>query len=199
MIRFAEWAVDDCQQQPAQTIVVFLGDRFLGYGASGTPRPDVAQGLPVEYAGFDFRFRRAAVVGAMERPRLFVLSSNGRAAELRFGAVQEAMAVRAELADLRAERADLRVKCSELASELDTMRAELADLRRERADLRDKCSELARELDAIRAELADLRTERADLRLKCSELASQLHAMENSTSWRITALLRYIRRFASRF
>jgi hypothetical protein len=99
----------------------------------------------------------AARVGAMERPRLFVLSSNGRAAELRFGAVQEAMAVRAELADLRAERADLR------------------------------------------AERADLRAERADLRVKCSELASQLDAMENSTSWRITAPLRHIRRFTSRF
>jgi amino acid adenylation domain-containing protein len=143
MIRFAGWAVDDCQRQPAQTIAVFLGDRFLGYGASGTPRPDVAQGLPVEYAGFDFKFWRAAVAGATERPRLFVLSSNSRAAELRFGAVQEAMAVRAELADLRAERADLRVKCAELASQLD--------------------------------------------------------AMENSTSWRITAPLRYVRRFISRF
>jgi predicted nuclease with TOPRIM domain len=185
---------------------VFLGDRFLGYGASGTPRPDVAQGLPVEYAGFDFKFRRATVVGAMERPRLFVLSSNGLAAELRFSAVQEAMAVRAELADLRAERTDLRVKCSELASQLDTMRAERADLRvkcsglasqldamrAERADLHVKCSELASQLDAMRAE-------RADLHVKCSELASQLNAMENSTSWRITAPLRHIRRFVSRF
>jgi hypothetical protein len=64
---------------------VFLGDRFLGYGASGTPRPDLAQYvLPtsVEHAGFYFVFRRAAVVGRTERPRLFVLSNNGHAAEL---------------------------------------------------------------------------------------------------------------------
>jgi hypothetical protein len=192
MVQFAGWAVDDCQRQPAQTIAVFLGDRFLGYGASGAPRPDVVQDLPVEYAGFDFKFRRAAVVGAMERPRLFVLSSNGRAAELRFGAVQEAMAVRTELADLGADLADLRVKCSELARELDTVRAERADLSAERADLLVKCSELARELDAMRAE-------RADLRVKRSELANQLDAMENSTSWRVTAPLRHIRRFISRF
>jgi amino acid adenylation domain-containing protein len=192
MVQFAGWAVDDCQRQPAQTIAVFLGDRFLGYGASGAPRPDVVQGLPVEYAGFDFKFRRAAVVGAMERPRLFVLSSNGRAAELRFGAVQEAMAVRAELADLGAERADLLVKCSELARELDTVRAERADLSAERGDLRVKCSELAGQLDAMRAE-------RADLRVKRSELANQLDAMENSTSWRVTAPLRHIRRLISRF
>jgi hypothetical protein len=51
----------------------------------------------------------------------------------------------------------------------------------------------------LHAERANLRAERADLRLKCSELASQLDAMENSTSWRITAPLRRIRRFISRF
>jgi amino acid adenylation domain-containing protein len=92
LVQFAGWAVEHCQQQPAQTIAVFLGDRFLGYGASGTPRPDLAQYLPptlVEHAGFYFVFRRAAVVGRTERPRLFVLSSNGHAAELQGAWLQD--------------------------------------------------------------------------------------------------------------
>src|SRR5262249_3973247 len=134
-------------------LLCFSATVFSATARAARRDPTSRKAYPVEYAGFDFRFRRAAVVGAMERPRLFVLSSDGGGAELRFGAVQEAMAVRTELADLRAERADLRVKCSELARELDAMRAELADLRAERADLGVKCSELASQLDAMRAEL----------------------------------------------
>ena len=97
--RISGWAVEHCQRKPAQTVAVFLGDRFLGYGASGISRPDVAKHLAAtsaQYAGFSFNFRRVAAGSAIERPRLFVLSSNGRAAELRFSAEQEAMTLRAE-------------------------------------------------------------------------------------------------------
>ncbi len=85
-VQFVGWAVEPCRQQPAQIIAVFLDGQFLGHGASGESRPDVAQrlGTPfAQYAGFNFRFRRSATAGAVGRPRLFVLSNNHRAAELR--------------------------------------------------------------------------------------------------------------------
>jgi len=84
-IQFVGWAVEPRLRQPAQTIAVFLDDRFLGYGASGDSRPDVAKHLAAtsaQYAGFNFSFRRSAAAGVMGRPRLFVLSSDGSAAEL---------------------------------------------------------------------------------------------------------------------
>ncbi len=85
-IHFLGWAVEPCQRQAAQTIAVFLDDGFLGYGASGESRPDVAKSLAAtsaQYAGFNFCFRRSAAAGVMGRPRLFVLSSDGSAAELK--------------------------------------------------------------------------------------------------------------------
>lgn len=118
VVRLGGWAVEPCQRKPAQVIAVFLGDRFLGYGASGTSRPDIAQQLSVtsaQYAGFEFTFWRGAVPGTVERPRLFVLSGNGCAAELRFNAVQEATELRAKLAESEKTRA-------ELARELEAMR-----------------------------------------------------------------------------
>ena len=86
-VQFGGWAIEDRQRQPAQTIAVFLGDRFLGYGACGISRPDVVKRLAANsalYSGFHFIFQRGASAGVMERPRLFVLSSDGRAAELPF-------------------------------------------------------------------------------------------------------------------
>jgi oxalate---CoA ligase len=100
VIRFQGWAVEPCQNQPAQTIAVFLGDRFLGYGASGTLRSDLSKQFTAnstEYAGFELDFRRAAVVGATGHPRLFVLSSDGHAAELRLSDKEEARLLRAKL------------------------------------------------------------------------------------------------------
>jgi hypothetical protein len=85
-IRVIGWAVEPCRLQPAQTIAVFLGDQFLGYGASAGPRPDVAKHLgetSVLFSGFHFIFEGAVSTSAMGRLRLFVLSSNGQAAELR--------------------------------------------------------------------------------------------------------------------
>ncbi len=86
LVRFAGWAVEHDEQRSAQTIAVFLDDQFLGYGASGVSRPDVAKLLGArspQYAGFNLQFQRVAPARALERPRLFVLSSDGRAAELR--------------------------------------------------------------------------------------------------------------------
>jgi len=81
-INFLGWAVEPFQREPAQVIAIFLDGRFLGYGACGVSRPDVAKHLDAasaQYAGFNFHFPRI-VAG---RPRLFALSSNGIAAELR--------------------------------------------------------------------------------------------------------------------
>jgi acyl carrier protein/pimeloyl-ACP methyl ester carboxylesterase len=80
------WAVEPCRRQPAQTIAVFLDDQFLGYGASGESRPDIAKDLgmaSVLFSGFSFRFEGAMAASAMRLPRLFVLSTDGWAAELR--------------------------------------------------------------------------------------------------------------------
>jgi hypothetical protein len=92
IIRFAGWAVEPCKRLPAQTIAVFLEHEFLGYGASFSSRSDVAKSLSApsaQYSGFDFRFRRGGSVPAIGRPRLFVLSDDGSAAELRIKAEQE--------------------------------------------------------------------------------------------------------------
>ena len=89
---------------------MFLGDRYLGYGACGTPRPDIAQQLAAptaQYAGFDFNFRGIVTAGSVERPRLFVLSSDGSAAELPLSAVTIAAKLQAELTDSEKIRADL--------------------------------------------------------------------------------------------
>lgn len=85
-IQFGGWAVEPCRQQPAQTIAVFLDDQLLGYGASADPRPDVVKSLSATtalFSGFNFIFYDAVAADTMRRPRLFVLSNDGSAAELR--------------------------------------------------------------------------------------------------------------------
>ncbi|AMN43176.1 AMP-binding protein [Rhodoplanes sp. Z2-YC6860] len=84
-IRLAGWAVEPDRQMPAQTIVAFAGDRFLCYGAACSPRPDVekALGRSAEYAGFDFRFPNSGACTGRQKYRLFVLSRDGSAAQLR--------------------------------------------------------------------------------------------------------------------
>ena len=87
-IQVMGWAVGPCRRQPGQTIAVFLDDQFLGYGASSEPRPDVAKYLDADsalFSGFNFIFEAAVAANALRRPRLFVLSSDGSAAELRAG------------------------------------------------------------------------------------------------------------------
>lgn len=83
-IQFKGWAVEPCRRQRAQTIAVFLDDRYLGYGATGEQRPDVADKLDtpcVLHAGFNFHFGRKAIPHVGE-PRVFVLAHDGTAAEL---------------------------------------------------------------------------------------------------------------------
>jgi amino acid adenylation domain-containing protein len=95
-IRIRGWAVEPYRQQPAQTIAVFLDRRFIGYGASGSARPDVAEYLnasSAKYAGFDFCFRCGTADGAIANPRVFVLSSGGRATELLYSSSQSFHAV----------------------------------------------------------------------------------------------------------
>lgn len=106
-IHIRGWAVEPCQRQPAQTIAVFLGDRFLGYGASGVSTPETAKQIAAttaQCAGFDFLFRRDTAPDATGRPRLFVLSGDHCAAELGFSIEHELATLRAELAQLRNER-----------------------------------------------------------------------------------------------
>jgi hypothetical protein len=88
-IRVAGWAVEPCLTRPALDIAVFVQDRFLGYGAAGVARPDVARHLKTasaQYAGFDFYLRcTSSKVTAAEfgHTRAFFLSQSGHAAELR--------------------------------------------------------------------------------------------------------------------
>jgi len=78
------WATE-ADQQPAQSIVVFLHGHYLGYGASGVARPDLAvhAGLGVEHAGFYFVLPTFA---AQPWPRLFVLAGGQHAVELTYKA-----------------------------------------------------------------------------------------------------------------
>jgi amino acid adenylation domain-containing protein len=89
-IHFKGWAADLSGQQSVQTIAVFLDGRFLGYGTTGDARSDVAKYLAADsilYCGFNFEFRGGAAGGAAVKPRLFLLLSDGRAAELRLSAL----------------------------------------------------------------------------------------------------------------
>jgi acyl-CoA synthetase (AMP-forming)/AMP-acid ligase II/acyl carrier protein len=83
------WAVDAEPLQPAQTIVLFCGDRCVGYGACSLPRPAVARKFNspmLHFAGYRFRVPVERVDA--ETLRLFVLSPCGSAAELRRGQVR---------------------------------------------------------------------------------------------------------------
>jgi acyl carrier protein len=84
--RIVGWAVDPCKQSQPQTIAVFVNDKFLGYGACGVLRTDVAKRLTstsARYVGFNFLFEREAAGGEADLPRLFALSPDGHAVELR--------------------------------------------------------------------------------------------------------------------
>lgn len=84
-IQFKGWAIEPCGRQRAQTIAVFLDHRYLGCGATSERRPDVVDKLAAHsalYAGFNFHFRRKAIPDVLGKPRVFVLSNDGSAAEL---------------------------------------------------------------------------------------------------------------------
>ena len=86
LVRIEGWAVETSLGKPPPSIVVFLDDGFLGYGGCGVDRPDVATWLAApsaRYSGFDFWFSRDAIFRAIQSPRLFALSTDGRATELR--------------------------------------------------------------------------------------------------------------------
>jgi hypothetical protein len=81
----AGWAREP-PQRPAQTVVAFLDGQYLGYGACGTARPDVARAIApsLNYSGFQFRFQLDPSIVGKKRPRLFALSDDGKAAELNY-------------------------------------------------------------------------------------------------------------------
>jgi hypothetical protein len=88
-IQFKGWALEPCRSRRANTIAVFLDDRFLGYGGTGERRPDVADKIglaSVLYSGFNFHFRRHGMLSsdgsAPIRARLFIISDHSSAAEL---------------------------------------------------------------------------------------------------------------------
>lgn len=89
-IQILGWAVDPAQLQPAKTILLFLGNQFLGYGGCGEIRPDIMRRFAAPsalYAGFHFEFQQNGSVDKMERPRLFILSKDDQATELPCGLV----------------------------------------------------------------------------------------------------------------
>jgi amino acid adenylation domain-containing protein len=129
-VRFQGWAVERGLSTGAQTIAASLDDRFIGYGACGALLPGTARhlGAAATYAGFDLTFRLPQGCPPSGRARLFVLSSDGRAAELPTSGKEvnlnqerdEAGDVR--LAQARRIIADLKAVCAAQAAALDAMR-----------------------------------------------------------------------------
>jgi hypothetical protein len=135
-IHLVGWAVEPNQQDPAQRIAVFMGGLFIGYGASGEVRYDIArrQGtLSALGAGFNFCFDRHAVGQPQADLRLFVLS-NDRATELPF-AIQSAT-----LANTDDALAASQIGLASSPHELMRLQAELARLRRSLHDIEQSTS-----------------------------------------------------------
>lgn len=209
---------------------MFLGHQFLGYGASSTSRLGGA-GHPgagaTPYAGFLFNFRGVASSGEWARPRLFVLSSNGGAAELRISMEEELMTLRARLAehqrlaDLQGNKiaeyerlTDLQgTKLAEYGILTDRQGDKIAEYERltdlqgtrlaECGILTDrqgaKLAEYERLSDRQGARIGELENTLVRLRAVYSERVLQLDAVKKSTSWRITWPLRHIRHIAAGF
>jgi spermidine synthase len=83
------WAADVDAAHPADTLLVFLNDRFLTRGTTGVHRPDLVDAFGktgLTSAGFRWSFPRDVFGEASEpRIRVFALAEGGRATELRYG------------------------------------------------------------------------------------------------------------------
>jgi hypothetical protein len=182
-VQFKGWALEPCRTQRAQMIAVFLDDHYLGYGATGEQRPDVVDKLAVRsalYAGFNFHFKRNAIPNVGGKPRVFVLSNDGTAAEL--------TSARAEPIDQRAQVLRQRLEAAgERIRQLETQR----DAEREAAG--ERIRQLETQLDAER-EAAGERIRQLE-----TQRDAERNAVLSSTSWRITAPLRWMVNRVRRF
>jgi amino acid adenylation domain-containing protein len=218
-VQFKGWALEPCRTQRAQMIAVFLDDHYLGYGATGEQRPDVVDKLAVRsalYAGFNFHFKRNAIPNVGGKPRVFVLSNDGTAAELT-SARAEPIDQRAQVLRQRLEAAGERIR--QLETQRDAEREAAGDRIRQLETQRDaereaageRIRQLETQLDAEREaageRIRQLETQRDAEREAAGErirqLETQLDAERNavlsSTSWRITAPLRWMVNRVRRF
>jgi len=95
---------------------------------------------------------------------------------------------------LRAERDGLRAERDSLLAERDGLRAERDSLRAERDGLRAERDSLLAERDGLRAERDSLLAERDGLRAERDSLLAERDGLLRSTSWRLTAPIRAIRK-----
>ena len=125
------WAVEPGQRQPAQTIAVFLGGKYLGYGASGVLRDDIRNHLPdaTRYAGFEFHLAHSGVTDG--QLRLFVLS-DGRAAELPVE-LEKRLVTWNELMKIASESEQMRKEFEQMRKESEQMRKEIEALKNSRS------------------------------------------------------------------
>jgi len=112
----------------------------------------------------------------------------------RDGLAVERDSLRAERDGLAIERDSLRAERDGLAIERDSLRAERDGLAIERASLRAERDCLAVERDSFRAERDGLAIERDSLRAERDGLAIERNGLLESTSWRLTAPIRALRK-----
>src|SRR5208283_1387708 len=114
---------------------------------------------------------------------------------------EELAAVRNEAALIRAERESHRERAEELAAELAQQQVEVEWLRDQVEGLRDHAAQLRDETERQRDALQACREQNTQLqdaaradRERIERLTAHLHAVFNSSSWRLTRPIRWLRR-----